>query len=72
MRCFYVVEKAGIPAIWQSAPEHLPKLLRRKAGFSVAAAHPSETRKGALILLRQLFPGHRVAKLQSSDFPASN
>lgn len=67
MGCFYVVEKAGVPAIWQIAPEHLPRLLRRKVGFSVVVADPSETRKSALTLLRQLFPGHRLAKPQPPD-----
>lgn len=62
MRWFYVVEKAGTPSIWESTPERLTSLLRRKAGFSVTTANPSETRKGALVTLRQLFPGHRVRK----------
>ncbi len=66
MRRFYVVEKAGTPAIWESTPEHLNRLLRRKAGFAVAATDPSETRKAALIVLRKLFPGHRVAKRSST------
>lgn len=62
MTWFYIVEKAGVPNIWESTPETLPKLLRRKAGFSLAAADPSKTREDALILLRQLFPGRRLAK----------
>lgn len=72
MRYFYVVEKAGVPAIWESAPEHLPKLLRRKVGFSVTAADPSGTRKGALLILQQLFPGHRVAKVQPSSLSSDH
>lgn len=62
MSKFYVVEKAGVPAVWQADPEHLPTLLKWKAGFAVTGAQASGTRKGALVLLRELFPGHRPLK----------
>jgi hypothetical protein len=62
MSKFYVVQKAGVPAVWQCDPERISSLLRRKSGFAIAAADPSETRRGALVLLRELFPGHRVSK----------
>jgi hypothetical protein len=59
---FYVVQKAGIPAIWQSDPQQLERLLKHKAGFTVASDTPSDTRAHALGKLRQLFPGSRPAK----------
>jgi hypothetical protein len=62
MSKFYIVEKAGVPAVWQSDAEHIDGLLRRKAGFKIAAASPSGTRHDALVVLRQLFPGHRPVK----------
>jgi hypothetical protein len=62
MSKFYIVEKAGVPAIWQTEPEQLPTLLERKSGFSVTDAGASGTRKGALVALRRLFPGHRPIK----------
>lgn len=62
---FYVVEKAGIPAVWQTDAAHIGGLLRRKAGFKIAAAEPSGTRRDALAVLRQLFPGHRPVKAQA-------
>jgi hypothetical protein len=65
MSKFYVVEKAGIPAVWQSDSEHIDGLLQRKAGFKIAAADPSGTRHDALVVLRQLFPGHRPVKTHS-------
>jgi hypothetical protein len=65
MSKFYVVEKEGVPAVWQSDPEHIAGLLKRKEGFTITAADASGTRRAALALLRQLFPGHRPAKAQS-------
>jgi hypothetical protein len=65
MSKFYVVEKAGIPAVWQSDAEHIGSLLQRKTGFKIAAADPSGTRHDALVVLRQLFPGHRPVKAQA-------
>lgn len=59
---FYVVQKAGIPAIWQSHPQQIERLLKHKAGFTVASETPSDTRADALSKLRQLFPGSRPAK----------
>lgn len=56
---FYVVQKNGVPAIWQSAPERMARLLRQKAGYSVTSDSPSNTRAEALIKLRELFPGSR-------------
>jgi hypothetical protein len=67
MSRFYVVEKAGVPAVWQSEPEQLPNLLKRKSGFVVTDAGASGTRKGALVLLRQLFPGHRPIKTKTVE-----
>jgi len=59
---FYVVQKAGIPAIWQSDPQQIERLLKLKAGFAIASDTPSDTRADALSKLRQLFPGSRPAK----------
>jgi hypothetical protein len=56
---FYVVQKAGIPAIWQSDPQQIERLLKRKLGFTVVSDTPSDTRSDALNKLRQLFPGSR-------------
>ena len=56
---FYVVQKNGIPAIWQSAPERMERLLKQKAGYSVTSESPSNTRAEALTKLRELFPGSR-------------
>jgi hypothetical protein len=62
---FYVVEKDGVPAVWQSDPKGMLRLLKHKAGFSVTADPPSNTRAEALNRLRQLFPGCRPAKASS-------
>jgi len=59
---FYIVQKAGVPAIWQSDPQQLERLLKHKRGFTVASDKPSDTRADALSKLRQLFPGSRPAK----------
>ena len=70
MRKFYVVQKAGVPAIWEAKPERLGTMLRRKAGYAVTTADPSETRHAALVLLRQLFPGHRIPKVRAAGLQA--
>jgi hypothetical protein len=59
---FYVVEKAGVPAVWQSDPQQIPRLLKHKTGFTVVSDLPSDTRADALTKLRQLFPGFRAIK----------
>ena len=59
---FYVVQKAGVPAVWQSDPQRMPRLLKHKTGFTVVSDLPSDTRADALIKLRQLFPGFRATK----------
>ena len=56
---FYVVQKNGIPAIWQSDTERMARLLKHKAGFAVVSETLSETRAEALRKLRELFPGSR-------------
>ena len=59
---FYVVQKAGVPAVWQSDPQRILQLLKQKIGFTVLSDTPSDTRADALIKLRQLFPGARPIK----------
>jgi len=59
---FYVVQKDGIPAVWQTHPEKISGLLKHKAGFSLISEAPSDTWAEALIRLRQVFPGSRRAK----------
>lgn len=59
---FYLVQKDGVPAVWQSEPEQLERLLKHKAGYLVISETPSNTRAEALTKLRQLFPGARRAK----------
>jgi hypothetical protein len=59
---FYLVQKDGVPAVWQSEPERLERLLKQKAGYMVISETPSDTRAEALTKLRQLFPGARRAK----------
>ena len=56
---FYVVQKNGIPAIWQSDTERMARWLKHKAGFTVVSETPYETRAEALTKLRELFPGAR-------------
>jgi hypothetical protein len=57
---FYVVQKNGVPAVWQSNPERMVRLLKR--GFTVVSEAPSDTRAEALIKLRQVLPGCRPIK----------
>jgi hypothetical protein len=64
---FYLVERNGVPAIWQSDPKRIAQMLRRKKEFTVTSEPPSETRPEALRKLRQAFPGHRLVKPHSSD-----
>ena len=59
---FYVVQKDGVPAVWQSAPERMAKLLKHKIGYTVMPEAPSDTRAEALVQLRKLFPGFRPLK----------
>lgn len=59
---FYVVEKNGVPAVWQSDPGRIGRLLKHKTGFTITSGTPSDTRAEALTKLRQLFPGSRPVK----------
>jgi hypothetical protein len=59
---FYVVQRKGIPAVWQADPKRILTLLKRKADFKLAFEAPANTRREALVRLRQLFPGHRPVK----------
>jgi len=56
---FYVVQKNGVPAIWQSDARRIVRLLKHKAGFTVISETPCDTRAEALTKLRELFPGAR-------------
>ena len=64
MSKFYVVEKNGIPAVWQVPPDKMAGLLKQKnkAGYSVVCDAPSNTRTEALNKLRELFPDCRPAR----------
>jgi hypothetical protein len=62
MTKFYVVQKNGVPAVWQSDPERIVRLLKHKTGFTVVSETPSNTRAEALIKLREVFPGSRPIK----------
>jgi hypothetical protein len=59
---FYLVQKNGVPSVWQSDPQRLVRLLKQKAGFTVVSDKPSNTRAEALVKLRELFPGSRPIK----------
>jgi hypothetical protein len=61
MSNFYIVQKNGMPAIWQVDPQGIIRLLKRKskAGFTMAAEAPSNSRAQALERLRELFPNVR-------------
>ena len=59
---FYIVEKNGVPAVWQSDPERIGRLLKHKTGFTITSGTPSDTRAEALTKLRRLFPGSRPVK----------
>jgi hypothetical protein len=56
---FYVLQKNGIPAIWQSDTERMARLLKHKAGFTVVSETACDTRAEALRKRRELFPGSR-------------
>ncbi len=62
---FYVVERNGVPAVWQLDPEGVTRQLKRKAGYAVTSDAPSDTRREALVKLRQRFPGSRPLHAQS-------
>lgn len=64
---FYVVQKNGIPAVWQSDPERIVRLLKHKAGFKVLSERPSDTRAEALIKLREAFPDPGRSSLLRRD-----
>jgi hypothetical protein len=64
---FYVVEKNGIPAVWQSSPDRIERMLKHKQGFANRSDAPSNTRAEALIRLRQLFPESRPLKEAKTD-----
>lgn len=59
---FYLVQKNGVPAIWQSDTERIAQLLKRKVGFTVVSETPCGTRAEALTKLRDLFPGFRPVR----------
>jgi hypothetical protein len=61
MSNFYIVQRNGIPAVWQADPKGIVRLLKRrsKAGYSIASELPERSRSEALIRLRELFPGFR-------------
>jgi hypothetical protein len=59
---FYVVQKNGVPSVWQSDAQRMVRLLKQKEGFTVVSDAPSDTRAEALSKLRQLFPGCRPIK----------
>jgi len=59
---FYIVQKNGVPAIWQSDPDRVGRLLKQKKGFTLSSETPTDTRAEALIKLRQVFPGCRPIK----------
>ena len=59
---YYVVEKGGVPAVWQADPRKILRMLKNKVGFTILSVAPSDTRADALITLRQLFPGCRPIK----------
>jgi hypothetical protein len=60
---FYVVEKNGVPAVWQSDPKRIGLMLKHKPGFTSLSEPPSGTRAEALARLRQLFPGSRPPRV---------
>lgn len=64
MSTFYVVQRSGIPAVWEAAPDQMRRLLKRKSksGYLVASDMPSNTRAEALNKLRELFPDCRPLK----------
>lgn len=67
MSKFYLVERDGVPAIWQSDPQRLDGILKHKKGFTVTSGSPSNTRAEALTKLREAFPGFRALKPAGSE-----
>jgi hypothetical protein len=63
---FYVVEKNGVPAVWQLDPSRIGRMLKQKPGFTSVPEPPTDSRAEALIRLRQLFPGCRPLKASTS------
>ncbi len=59
---FYLVQKNGVPAIWQTAPDKMDRLLRHQSGYQVTSDAPCDTRAEALVRLRKLFPGSRPVR----------
>jgi hypothetical protein len=64
---FYVVEKNGVPAVWQSDPKRIGRMLKHKPGFTSLPELPSGTRAEALVRLRQLFPGSRPPRAAKTE-----
>jgi hypothetical protein len=64
MSNFYIVQRNGVPAVWQVAPDEMPRLLKRKSktGYSIASDIPVTSRAEALSKLRELFPHCRQIK----------
>ena len=64
MSNFYIVQRNGVPAVWQVAPGEMPKLLKRKSkdGYTIASEAPIPSRTEALSKLRELFPNSRRVK----------
>jgi hypothetical protein len=73
MSNFYIVQRIGVPTVWQVDPNGIVRLLKRKskAGYSVASEVPEHSRSEALTRLRELFPGFRSAK-PVSDVPETS
>lgn len=59
---FYIAQKNGVPAVWQSDPDRIGRLLKQKTGYTLSSETPTDTRAEALIKLRQVFPGYRSIK----------
>lgn len=59
---FYIAQKDGVPAVWQSDPDRIGRLLKQKTGFRLSSEAPTDTRAEALVKLRQAFPGYRPIK----------
>jgi hypothetical protein len=61
MSNFYLVQRNGIPAVWQAAPEGIGRLLKckSKTGYAMALEPPMSSRSEALKKLHELFPNAR-------------
>ena len=64
MSNFYIVQREGIPAIWQVDPQGIVRLLscKGKAGYSLVAEAPARSRAEALDPPCELFPNVRLRK----------